>query len=148
MCSSPNELSKTFSFLVDSRCPLPLRCGRPIWTMDGPVKNLLGNFLWRYEHWPGIAFRRFSSLKSKGNYLFVDRGKLKSMKSYEKMGRWNRSIINVINDHQNDCSKSFENRWSSVFVGRRKNSSLHHWKKSKIIDDRHFFSKFTKTDHN
>ena len=41
----------------------------------------------QHEHGPGIDFHSFSSLKSKGKYLFVDYGKLKSMKSYEKMGR-------------------------------------------------------------
>jgi hypothetical protein len=44
-------------------------------------------FLGQFEHGPGIDFPSFSSLESKGKYLFVDRGKFKSMKSYEKMGR-------------------------------------------------------------
>jgi hypothetical protein len=67
------------------------------------------------------------------------------MKSYEKMGRLNRSIVD---DRKNYRSKSFENQWLFVFGGRWKNSSLHHGKKSKIFDNRHFFSEFTKTDHN
>jgi hypothetical protein len=71
----------------------------------------------------------------------------KAMKVWtmEKMSRWNRSIVG---DRKNDRSKSFENQWSTVFGGRRKNSSGHHRKKLKIIVNLHFFSKFTKNVHN
>jgi hypothetical protein len=49
----------------------------------------LHNSYRQHEHLPGIYFRSFSSIKSasEGKYRFVDRGKLKFVKSYEKMGR-------------------------------------------------------------
>jgi hypothetical protein len=59
--------------------------------LGGNVMSFKGNDewakRWQHEHGPGIDFRSISSLESKGKYLFVDRGKLMSMKSYEKMGR-------------------------------------------------------------